>query len=329
MTEDSAIELPDSTPEYDDTMDAGAPVDSLDALCERYLPTLAARIWAACCWPDHMEDGWKIGDYRFVIFSTSPEPETTLYVQFWSEPLEPAVMEVCSGEWSPGSVKYVQKAQRLMLESLGFRKGGEARNYSRTLPITNVDEAEEAARQALHILYELGFRGQWPLEIQLERDERAEEAPVYEAITPDDLLKLLLEHDYAGALVDADGTQVLLARHGRRNFTAGFDWRVDKQHLYGAVLLDAMVAADESVTDGALLDLGGALPGVAVRRHDAATLRLSLPLMMTGGVTADWIVESVAYFLQAVRRCEKLLRERSRPRRGRARPSSKRDVNVH
>jgi hypothetical protein len=176
MTEDSPIELPDSTPEYDDTMDAGAPVDSLDALCERYLPTLAARIWAACCWPDHMEDGWKIGDYRFVIFSTSPEPETTLYVQFWSEPREPAVMEVCSGEWSPGSVKYVQKPQRLMLESLGFRKGGEARNYSRTLPITNVDEAEEAARQALHILYELGFHprfGDLRLRDGLGWDQRA------------------------------------------------------------------------------------------------------------------------------------------------------------
>ena len=56
------------------------------------------RPWirAACSW-----DSLAIGDYRFVIFSMEVAPETGVYVQFWSEPMEPVVWEVSSGKWNP------------------------------------------------------------------------------------------------------------------------------------------------------------------------------------------------------------------------------------
>ena len=38
-------------------------------MCDVFLPTVAARIWAACCWPKRMADGWSIGDYQFVVIS--------------------------------------------------------------------------------------------------------------------------------------------------------------------------------------------------------------------------------------------------------------------
>src|SRR5688572_14518810 len=142
-----------------------------------------------------MADGWSIGDYQFVVIEISPEPTTSLYVQFWSEPGEEVLMEVCSGEWSPGSVKYVQKSQRALLRSLGFRIDGEARNFSKELRITKVSEAETAARETLRILFDgFGFRGQWPLQIQVERDSRAEQQLVYSSFTPEDFAKLLSEH---------------------------------------------------------------------------------------------------------------------------------------
>jgi hypothetical protein len=64
----------DDTDDVDDTPDESidaldAPIDEFERLCDVYLPTVTARIWAACCWPRSMEDGWKMGDYRFVVFS--------------------------------------------------------------------------------------------------------------------------------------------------------------------------------------------------------------------------------------------------------------------
>ena len=162
------------------TLTIPRPVETFEQLCDVFLPTVAARIWATCCWPARMADGWSIGDYQFAIIEVSPEPETCLYVQFWSEPGEEVLMEVCSGEWSPGSVKYVQKPQRDLLRTLGFRIGGEARNFRKELSITKVSEAEAAARETLRILFEgFGFRGQWPLKIEVERDSRAEQRLVY------------------------------------------------------------------------------------------------------------------------------------------------------
>ena len=152
------------------TLTIARPVETFEQLCEVFLPTVAARIWAACCWPKGMGNGWNIGDYRFAVIAVSPEPKTSLHVQFWSEPGEEVLMEVCSGEWSPSSVKYVQQPQRELLRTLGFRIGGEARNFRKELFITKVSEAEAAARETLRILFDgFRFRGQWPLEIRVER----------------------------------------------------------------------------------------------------------------------------------------------------------------
>jgi hypothetical protein len=82
------------------------PLASLEELTEACLPTLTARLWATCCWSATMTGAWKIGDHNFLIAEVRPDPETCLYVQFWSEPHVPVVAEVCSGEWNPGAVKY-------------------------------------------------------------------------------------------------------------------------------------------------------------------------------------------------------------------------------
>ena len=47
-------------------------------------PVVRAWLGAACRW-----DELAIGDYRFVVFAFSPTPKVQLYVQFWSEPMEP------------------------------------------------------------------------------------------------------------------------------------------------------------------------------------------------------------------------------------------------
>src|SRR5262249_49848149 len=97
-------------------------VISLDDLRERCLATLTARIWETCCWPDRMADGWKVGDYNFIVISFDPagDDRAQLYVQLWSEPFEPVLVEACSGNWNPGAVKYIRRPQRQALEDRGF-----------------------------------------------------------------------------------------------------------------------------------------------------------------------------------------------------------------
>ena len=81
---------------YSGPLTISRPVKTFEQLCDVFLPTVAARIWAACCWPKRMADGWNIGDYQFAVIEVCPEPKTRLYVQFWSEPDEEVLMEVCS-----------------------------------------------------------------------------------------------------------------------------------------------------------------------------------------------------------------------------------------
>jgi hypothetical protein len=283
-------------------------VQTLDELHACYLPAVAAHIWRACCWPERMAGGWKLGDYRFVVFSLTPERDTNLYVQFWSEPNEAVLAEVCSGEWSPGSVKYVQAAQRELIASLGYAIGGEASNFQKECHIDGVAAAEDAARETLRILYEaFGFRGQWPLEVHAERGERAEERYVHESLTPEDFEKLLLEIGCTPILTEDAGGPVLLAHRGRLRFTARFARRVPKNNLYRLVLLDTLLPAAGDLTDPVVMALTSRCPGITVLRSEPREARLSMALRLDGGVTAEWLAGAVEEWAVAVARCRKLL----------------------
>jgi hypothetical protein len=300
-----------------------ARVTTLEELCERFLPTFAARIWETCCWPEHMAGGWKIGDSKFIVCSITPDSKTELYVQLWSEPQELVLMEVCSGEWSPGSVKYAQEPQRRLLRSLGYTKGGQANNFGKDVEVRNVAEAENVAREALRIFFEgFGYRGQWPLEIRCAQAARADQQPVFSSLTPEDLAKLLSEHGYRSAIPDVEDTALVLLQRGRRRFAARLDARVPKQQLYRAVILDAILHPVRKIPDDAVVALNDEIAGLTVRRGEGRQLRLSMLLLVDGGVTQEWIVRSIDYWLTSVRRCERSLQtviRRKHSARGRVR----------
>ena len=330
MTEQSAdrYDLDETALETIDALQA--PAADFEQLCEAYLPTVTARIWAACCWPASMEDGWKMGDFRFVVFSVSPESRTSLYVQFWSEPRERVLMEVSSGEWSPGTVKYLQAPQRALLQSLGFAMGGEAKNFRKHVTVSDVASAEQAARDTLRVLFDaFGCRGQWPLEIRAESGERAEPDYVYNSLTPDDLAKLLAEHGSSSSVnVDEDGSPVLLAQRGRQRFTVTFDWQVPDQSLYAVAVLDALVPSQVTLNEPTLTRVSQELVGLTVTAHDAETVRLSMPLRLAGGVTADWIVVGLGQWFGSLTRCRKMLRLAS-SRKPTVKASRSRPISIH
>jgi hypothetical protein len=59
-----------------------------------------------------------IGDHKFVCFSIDVARETRMYVQFWSEPLEPVLWEVSSGKWNRPADKWLagERSERVVRE---------------------------------------------------------------------------------------------------------------------------------------------------------------------------------------------------------------------
>jgi hypothetical protein len=136
------------------------PISSIDALVEHCHRALSAQLWTTCCWSDG--SGWKIGDFNYLVVSVAPDAATSLYVQFWSEPREGVLMEVGSGEWCPGAIRYIGSAQRRELDARGCTRDGRARNYEKELVIHSAAAAEAAALEVLRIFFEVfGYRGHW------------------------------------------------------------------------------------------------------------------------------------------------------------------------
>ena len=304
------------------------PFSSFDELLTRCLPTLAARLWATCCWPAAMSDGWKIGDFNFLIVSTTPEKGTEIYIQFWSEPGEVVYSEVSSGEWSPGTLKYVGQPQREFLATLGFAIGGEAGNFQKEVEIASSAGAEAAAREVLQILYEgFGYRGQWPLELTLHRGERAELAPTYACVTPEDFAKLAEEAGFETACPETEegAAPVVLFRRRRHHAAAIFDGRTRERNLYSCMTLRTALA--QGFPDDIVEELNATMRRLRFRRDEGDRLLAELPLSLSGGVTALWLIDALKQWVAGCRGAERILKRKVSG--GRAKASDRRAESIH
>jgi hypothetical protein len=298
------------------------PFATLEAAAKKLVPVLAARLWDTCLWDGAPGVDWNIGDYRFLILSAEPEPDVSIYIQFWSEPHEAVSAEVSSGEWSPGTRKYVSKQVRTLLASLEYEKEGTPANFHKVVTIANAADAEAAALEAVRILYDgFGYRGQWPLWFRPARESRAGEERVHTSLTPEDFAKVAAIAGFDARVVDDEGpddTRVLL-RRGRRRFVAFMEDQEPGQNLFAVVGLRAVVQCGHDVSDAELLKLGGAMRLVQLHRlGEMDEIGVSLSLRLAGGVTTAWLIGQLAAFIASWKYMEPLLkrtagRQRRRP----------------
>jgi hypothetical protein len=124
-------------------------------------PTLAGAIADLTAWNrGRAGRSWRPGDYAFLVVETAVAPDAVLYVQFWSEPLDPVLWEVCSGSWNPGARRFVRGRPRQRILEMGFTAGGAARNFQKRLDITTRREAGRVARETLRVFFDaFGYRG--------------------------------------------------------------------------------------------------------------------------------------------------------------------------
>jgi hypothetical protein len=80
----------------------------------RIMHAVEAVISTTTGW-DTPADERTVGDHRFLILGFCPTKSASLYVQLWTEPGEPVLVEVCSGAWTPPARKYVRGPQRAAL----------------------------------------------------------------------------------------------------------------------------------------------------------------------------------------------------------------------
>lgn len=285
----------------------GTPITSIDELIQQCHRALSAHVWTTCRWSED-GSGWKIGDFNYLVVSAAPDAQTSLYVQFWSEPRERVLMEVGSGERCPGAIRTIGPAERKALEARGFTPGGSARNYEKEMLIDSAECAEAAALDALHIFFDVfGYRGQWRLEIERHRGERADHEPVYTSLTPEDFAKVAARAGCDATVRTGEDTTFVALRRGRRTFFASMDWRVPGQNLYSLIALQAQLTLKRPVTDEAVAQINSCMHLVRVCRTGSRTVRMSMPLVVHGGVTAAWIAQSLKCWIRSWRECERQL----------------------
>lgn len=297
------------------------PIMSIDALVEQCHRALSAHLWMTCCW-SKSGSNWKVGDYNYLVVSVEPDEDTSLYVQFWSEPREGVLAEICSGEWCPGAIRYIGPAQRNALEARGYVRGGRAGNFQRKLVIDSAAAAEDAALDVLQVFFEVfGYRRQWRLKIERHRGERADHRPVYMNVTPDDFAKAAARVGFEVTVTNNGDTPPLVAlTQGRREFQAVMEWRVRKQNLFSLVVLQADLTLAPPVSDEAISRVNSRFRLVKVTRTDARTVRLRMPLSLEGGVTEAWLAQSLHQWMASWRECERQLRRAAAPAKPRRIP---------
>jgi hypothetical protein len=152
---------------------------------------VAAVVSKTCDWGRPVMD-WHIGDHRFLVLEFWPARNVCLYVQIWTEPDDPVLVEVCSGAWNPTARPYVGPRQRAALRRLGYAVGGRARNYQKYWTLSPLADTRALAAELVTVLVDvLGYRGRRALQTVYCSEARTEEGRVFPGLAIDDVKRML------------------------------------------------------------------------------------------------------------------------------------------
>jgi len=234
---------------------------------------------AVCLWGD----GWQIGDYRSLVISVDLGGGVVMFARFRSEPQAPVRWEMSSGHWSPEATAFVRRGPGAWISARGFVLEPHG-NYAKRIDVPDDAAVASLAREVVDLLYDaFGYRGRRRLEARIECGSRAVQAWVYNALTPDDLVRILNAAGFK-AQVRREDEDASLA-------TVAVRWA----GIRGIVLMSERPEGQAVYT---LLELG---PDVDILRHGGLSLTdevdiLTIPL--SGGVTTEWLVGQVAMWFK-------------------------------
>ena len=288
-----------------------------EALHRRLDDAVGRWVAATCLW----DREFVLGDYRFVVFAIDVAPRTQVYVQLWSEPLEPVLCEVSSGRWNPPADKWLAGDRAAHIEAFGFAIGGQAENFQREFSVKSAADVRRLARVIVDIMYAgFDYRGLAPVEAHICYESRATPRPVLDALTPEDLAKVFAAHGYAlRSQTDEEDRPVITLMTRGVLTTVAFGDRAPDEPLFRTAVVSCEVppSDEEAIEMRQLLERLG--PGMQVSRAPREIL-----LQFDGGVTPEWLSRRVALWTAMIVQ-DQQQRRRARRMRMTATPGG----NVH
>jgi hypothetical protein len=252
-------------------------------------PALIERIAATCTWGDD----WHVGDYRFVVFNIDVDAKVSVYVQLWSEPLEPVVCEVSSGRWNPPADEWLAGERSERIGAFGFEIGGRADNFQRECVLDSPAARRRLARTIVDVMWAgFDYRGTQPLTAKGLAGSRTGQALTIRSVTPEDLAKLFVLAGYhlADGTDDEDAPVLRLVTRGVST-TVHFIDRVPDQNLFETAIMSCELGpVDESFL---------ALKGVADEVHIEPDGR-RMVLQFDGGVTQEWVSRRIGNWTRMI-----------------------------
>jgi hypothetical protein len=252
-------------------------------------PPLARALAAACLWPARGHR-WQLGDYNFLILSTRPEPGVSLFTQWWSEPLELVAVEACSARSNPGARHYVGAPARKVLRRLGFEHVAGSPNYRKTVSVKGVHDVRSLAREALDVFHDaFGYRGRTRLDLQIVRDRRTRPELVLDAVTPEDVAKLVTARgSRAEVKVSKEGRPFVFVA-ADPPWLVHFPWHVADSNLCAALHFYQPISRPPAVDAGLVNRVNDGLLFGRVIIDDDGDLALAMDARVDGGVTIAWL----------------------------------------
>ena len=275
---------------------------------------VAAVVARTCDWGEPAAD-WSVGDYRFLVLDFGPRKDVSLYVQIWTEPGEPVLIEACSGAWNPTAKPYVKAPQRAMLRRLGFKVGGRARNYQKRWALSPLAGARALAGELVSILVDVfGYRGQRPLGMVYCAEGRSEPGRVFSALAIDDVKRML---GIAGCqVVDAEpaGPVSPGVRHRLIHVAQPFPFVAEMRGraaktpaAYEAMRLITPLPAGRGLSPGELESMVRECPFGRIFRDDDGDL-LFVADLVVAGTTVRWFLTAIRVWLHMRQRAVEMLR---------------------
>jgi hypothetical protein len=198
---------------------------------------------------------------------------------------------VSSGRANPPADEWLAGERAQRIEALGFAIDGQAENYRREVRLASPADFAQVAAAVADVFYDgFDYRGATAIRASLHVGGRSQTRRTLDAVTPQDLGKLLARARFRVKEVHepedgSDEHTLLRCRYGQTWTSVSFGHRVDDQNLFRAArltcALDPLPDLQPSLfdDDAACADDGGP-PG----------LHASLVLSLSGGVTVDWIM---------------------------------------
>jgi hypothetical protein len=275
---------------------------------------VAAAVARTCQWGEPFED-WDVGDYRFLVLDFSPKKDVGLYVQIWTEPGEPVLVEACSGAWNPSARPYVKAPQRAALRKLGYSVGGRARNYQKYWTLSPPADARALADELLSILVEVfGYRGQRPLDMTYSSEGRTEPGRVFPALAVDDVKRMLGMARCQVADAEPVGPVSPSVKHRLIHVAAPFPFVVEMRGqakktpaTYEAMRLVTPLPAGRGLPPELLEQMVRECPFGRVFRDEEGDLLFVADLVVSG-TTVRWFLTTIRVWAHMRQRAVEMLR---------------------